>query len=69
MRCNRCSKETETLVKMGSENLCEECYTRKIFPLFPLFHIILFPLFQAPQECKVRRGHDKRFLSRNLFLF
>ena len=26
MRCDRCGKEVETLVKVGSENLCEECY-------------------------------------------
>ncbi len=73
MRCDRCGKETETLVKVGSENLCEECYTKKIFLLFPLFHFlfhtILFPFFQAPQECKERKGHDKRFLSRKLSLF
>ena len=29
MRCDRCSKETKTLVKVESENSCEECYTRK----------------------------------------
>jgi len=39
MRCDRRSKETETLVKVGSENLCEECYEEDFSspPSLPLF--------------------------------